>query len=425
MSHISNLLVRIREDKVYFGSLVVTFGLFTASAINYFLHFVLGRLMSVPNYGTFNALLSLSYILVVPSNVLMLAIIKVVASLKVEDRYDVLTNLFWNLFRLLALTSSIIVIVLTISRSQIADYLNVYPSILIAFFGVFIGFSYMFALPSGYLQGLLRFKGFAAFSISAAAIRFLFGVGFVVMGLGVMGLFTGVSLALALAFLIGLLLLRKNFSDYEQQDVRHYYKKILKLGVPLLLVQISMNVLSNADLILVKHFFDETSAGLYASVVTIGKILLFGAGIISSVMYPIVSEAYSKNEDCFIIFKKFFALQLLIALVGIGMFFLAPELISAKMFGEKFIPAAVYLPKFSIFVGLYVFINFLIMFFLAIERARVSIILLVGVILQVIMINLFHATIDVVIMVNTTISALLLMSLLLFLARLRKSLGML
>ena len=51
-----------------------------------------------------------------------------------------------------------------------------------------------------------------------------------------------------------------------------------------------------------------------------------------------------------------------------------------------------YLPMFSLFIGLYIVINFLILFFLAVSRTSVFLLLLPGLVVQYFLITSNHAT---------------------------------
>jgi O-antigen/teichoic acid export membrane protein len=76
------------------GTIIVTIGAFIGSFFNYLTQVGLGRILSVEEYGTFNALLSLSVILSVPVLALTNSIIRNVSELKAMGRFDILTKMF-------------------------------------------------------------------------------------------------------------------------------------------------------------------------------------------------------------------------------------------------------------------------------------------------------------------------------------------
>jgi O-antigen/teichoic acid export membrane protein len=148
--------------------------------------------------------------------------------------------------------------------------------------------------------------------------------------------------------------------------------------------------------------------------VTVSKVLLFGAGTVAIVMFPQISELYAKGENYVKRLKIFFTLQLVLVTGGILFFTLFAELITRIMFGEKFMPSVEYIPLFTVFIGLYVLINFMILFFLAIGKTKVFLLQIPAVILQFILITLFHNNLYEVIKINIFVALLLLVGILFY-----------
>jgi len=185
-----------------------------------------------------------------------------------------------------------------------------------------------------------------------------------------------------------------------------------------------MIALNNMDVILVKRFFDSDLAGYYSGTVTLGKIFLFGASMIATVMFPQVSKVYAENGDYFGKFKQFLAIQIVLVFGGLAIFFVLPRPITLLFFGERFLTSVDYLPKFSIFVGLYVLVNFLVMFFLAIEKGIVALFLVGAVAVQFILISFIHTNLNQIININIIVVSVLHLVLWLYYASLRYHTGL-
>ncbi len=396
-------------DEVLFGTAIVTIGVFISSIFSYLLQFALGHLLSVSDYGTFNALVALANIIGVPAAVLSTSITKISSELKAGDRYDKLTQLFWKLSLMTLLLGLVVSFITFVAKMYLADLLNISNANIISYFSLYLGAVFFSVVPLAYLQGLLRFKAFAFANVLGGGLRFGLPVLFVYLGWRVNGVMLGLFLGMVSAYTANVLLLKKNFRPYDSESVSPLLKKVLLFSLPVLFVNLGLMLLNNLDLILVKRFFSEELSGYYAGAVTVSKVLLFGAGTVSVVMFPQISEAYARNEDYIGKFTKFFMLQTFITVVGVLVFSLFPGLITKVMFGQKFIPSAQYIPLFSIFVGLYVLINFLIMFLLAVGKTgvyKIQIPLIVG---QFVLINLYHTSLFDVIWVNIGISLVVLL----------------
>ena len=276
-------------------------------------------------------------------------------------------------------------------------------------FGIFIGIPFFGVVPMAYLQGLLRYKGYS-FSVAInGVIRFTIPIVLVYMGYQLRGAYSGMIISGILAYIIALFILKKNLTSIVKSDIKPYYKKILEFSLPVFFIQFGMLALNNVDIILVKRFFDGETAGYYAGTVTLGKIFLFGASMLVTVMFPQISSLYAKGEDYSKRFRQFLSLQIFIVIVGVAAFYLLPNLITLVFFGDKFLNSVQYLPRFSIFIGLYVITNFMVMFLLAIEKTKVFVFLVPAVLYQFILINTYHSSLYQIININIYVSLVLLL----------------
>jgi len=153
---------------------IVTVGVLIGSFFSYLLQFFLGRFLSVSDYGTFSALLSLTYLIGVPSGVFGISIIKVSSELLAKKRFDKLSSLFWKLNLYAIYIGISFFIILFISKSFIASYLNISEVLVMIPFSIFLCLSYLSIVPSSYLQGLMRFKAYALYISLNGFLRLFF-----------------------------------------------------------------------------------------------------------------------------------------------------------------------------------------------------------------------------------------------------------
>ncbi|EKD99917.1 MAG: capsular polysaccharide biosynthesis protein [uncultured bacterium] len=374
------------------NSAMVTASVFISSVFGYLLQFSLGRLLSVSDYGTFNALFAVMNILTVPGLVLSTSLIKLISEHKVYNEFDKLTHLYYKLSLILFGTGVFISTVIFFGRFYLSSLLNITDASVIAAFGVYLSFIFVSIIPSAYLQGLSKFKVYSIANIVTGCIKFTVPITLVLLGLHLHGAFLGLFLFSASSYLLGTLLLRGSFKAFSKESLSPLFRKLITFSLSVLMVNLGMSFLQNIDLIFVKSLFPAVEAGYYAGVVTVGKVFLYGAGTICVVMFPQIAEAFAKKEDYTQKFKTFFLLQLTVVLCGIAAFSLAPKFITVVLFGEKFLPVVNYLPLLSVFIGLYVLLNFMMMYFLAIGKTKVFVLQIPGVVLQIILISLFHET---------------------------------
>jgi len=390
------------------GTFIVTIGVFIGSFFSYLLQFFLGRALSLEDFGIFNTLLSFAVILGVFGGALSVSVVKKVSSLCAKNSFDILTKLFWHLSLIALGLGSLLFLILFGFRIQIANFLNIPDFPVVTFFAGFMGLTFLSMVPNSYLQGLLRFKALAFYGVFAAFLRLLIPSVLVLFGYSVSFVFLGMSLAILISFLIAILLLRKNFNSFKDICLINHYKGILAFLGPLVFMGVGLTLLNNMDMIFVKHFFSGDQAGVYSGLVTVGKVLLFGAGSVATVMFPQISADFTRGENPKKKFGGFLAVQLLLVVCGTAFFTLFPRFITVLMFGEKYLPAVEYLPKFSIFMAFYVLINFFVLFFMAVEKYLPILFLGIGVLLQIALISVFHDSLGVIVNVNVFVTGLVL-----------------
>ncbi len=397
------------------GTVVVTVGFFINSVFSYLLQLYLGRHLSISDYGTFSALLALFYLFIVPATVLGTSVVKIVSELYGEDKIPQLSSLYWDLTKKIVLAGLLAVVLMFLFRYRLAAYLNIQQPLLFLFLGLYVFGSFIALTPQAYLQGMLLFKKFAIFSTVIGFLRFTIPAGLVYLGYRVGGAYTGLFIALLVSTFFAFLLFRKDLTKDKNIDIKYLYKKILDFSVPVLLINLGLAAMINMDVLLVKKYFMEDQTGYYAGVVTLGKIILFGAGSVVAVMFPEISALKSAGKKFMHRLKFFSAFQLGLIVPAAAIFMLFPGFITNLFFGSRFSNSVQYLPLFSIFISLYVLVSFLMRFFLAIGKTNVYALLIAPIALQFICLNLYHQSLYQVIWINTGAVIMLLVSLLIYL----------
>lgn len=409
----NKLLNLVRSDAIS-GTMVVTIASFIASIFSYLLQLFLGRSLSVENFGVFNTLLSFSVILGVFSGALSTAIVKKVAELASGKDFAAITKLFWNLSFLALVLGLVLFIPIYFYRFAMASFLNIRGDQVLIAFAAFMSLTFLSSLPTAYLQGLCRFKALSFYSVAASFFRAVLPAVLVLAGFKVSGVFGGMSLGIVGAYLLSVALLNKNFEKSEEVRLKDHYKSIASFLGPFLFLRVGITLLNNTDVILVKHFFSSEEAGIYAGLVTVGKVLLFGTIPVATVMFPSVTADFALGKNARYSLRHFLLVQVLLVFAGTVVFIVFPGLITLLMFGEKFLPAVRYLPKFAVFVAFYVLINFFVLFYVAVEKYLAILFLGVGVVLQAGLLWVFNDSLATVVNINILVSGVVLFCLFLY-----------
>ncbi|MFH1295425.1 MAG: oligosaccharide flippase family protein [bacterium] len=395
------------KDPALTGTLIVSMGVFLGSIFSYLLQIGLGHLLSIEDFGLFNAFLSLSVIFGIPAGAVSVSLVKKVAEHLARNDFKTLRTLFWSLSKSSLGFGICLSLLFVIFKSEIAAYLNIPQNGVIFMFAVFLALSFINVAPLAYLQGLLRFKAYAFLSFISQLLRLVIPLGLVYAGFAVKGAYAGLILVGLLSYGVAILLLNKNLkmgvdpeNNRMDEYIRAIYRKLLIFSIPVLFINSGVAILNNLDIVMVKHFFSPYEAGVYAGVVTICKVFLFGASIVQIVMFPQISHLYAANANYKKRFFKFLALQLLLIFGGLFVFSTLPSLINQLMFGGKFADSVPYLPLFALFTAFYILLTFLSMFLLAINKTKAYLIILPAVLLQYLAISAWHTNLFSIIRIN-------------------------
>jgi len=378
----------------------VTTGILASSFFSYLLQFFLGRILRVEDYGTFNTLLSIAAITGVPAAVLGTALVKKVANLKALNENEKVAALFWNATLWAAVIGLIVFLFFYISKDSVFAFIKLDDRLLAVLFGAYLGLTFLWSIPYAYFQGLQKYLNFSLYVSGSSFLRLALPILFLAIGISMSSIFLGIFFALLVSYAVSFFGLRKHVLPVQCGSSQKELWEILKISSPILFTNIFMMLISNNDMILVRRYFDPTQSGYYAGVVTLGKILLFGSGAVSVVMFPRIAALKAEGKELKTTFYNFLKMQIGVVGLGAVLFSLFPRIIAVGFFGEKFLNSTQYLPLFSVFVTLYVVLNYIVMFLLATDKFNVQYLLVPFVIMQYMALSNFHASLYQIIFVN-------------------------
>src|SRR5579871_6942893 len=114
--------------------------------------------------------------------------------------------------------------------------------------------------------------------------------------------------------------LRRRYARVEAHGVRYDLRRILNAGAGAAAATIAVTLMGSADVVLVKHFFDPHSAGLYAAASLGGKILLYLVGFIPTVLLPQAADRHARGAQTREVLMGSLLLFGVVALCGLFVF---------------------------------------------------------------------------------------------------------
>jgi O-antigen/teichoic acid export membrane protein len=381
-----------------------------ANLLNFLYQILMGRFLGPSEYGILTTLISLFYIASALTGTFQTSSTRYISAYTAQNNLIKIKNFFIKMTFRFFILSIIIFALIMILLKPVTSFLKMdsfYPLIIL---GVVIIIGSLNSVAAGTIQGMGKFKILGFNNTLGTFLKLLLGVIFIYLGLKSFGAILGIILSMLIAYVILLIplknILKLKASDNENSniDIKDFYKSTFLI----LISTILLTLITYFDIILVKHFFSSADTGYFSAASQIGKIILFFPASISVVIFPRFSEKYEKNESLRGTFLKSILIFLATSIVFLLLYYFFPEQITKIIYGAVFIKIT---SKLIFLYGLYMtiigLINLQVFYFISIKKFWYLSYLFIFILVEMILIFLYHDTLEIVIYIEIIISFLL------------------
>jgi O-antigen/teichoic acid export membrane protein len=160
---------------------------------------------------------------------------------------------------------------------------------------------------------------------------------------------------------------------------------------------------------MVKHYFEATQAGLYASLALIGRVVYFIAWMFVMILLPTVVQRKKDGlSTAPVLFKYVLIIGVLSAIIVMACW-LFPELIVQLMFGEDYLAISGLLWKYATATSLFAISNIFAYYYLSLDHYVPVIISGILGFSQIALIAFYHDSLEQVVVVQIIAMAVLLL----------------
>ncbi len=277
-------------------ALVMSAATFLAGGLDYLFQIYTGRMLAPAEYGVFIAVTALLQVAVYLTNSIRNVMAYYTAEIAVEPDSQSQIGRFLRRGWRWAWRWGAIALALTLLVSPIVkSFLHiptVWPLVAAALTMLLL---FLRPITDGTLQGIQRFGGLGSVQVVQAAARLLLGAMLLVLGWQAFGALLALPLAMAVALLLGVWLLRPLFHAGEHEKasraVSWNYSLLTLSGL------LFFALIINLDAIAVKRVFSPEIAGNYGPVVTLAKMNLFIPLAMGLVLFPKVTQRLALGRD--------------------------------------------------------------------------------------------------------------------------------
>lgn len=196
----------------------------------------------------------------------------------------------------------------------------------------------------------------------------------------------------------------------KAQKVTIDYKPIRTFVLIMAAYECTQIIINNSDIILVKSFFEPETAGLYASLALIGRVVYFVAWLFVMMLLPKVIALHKEGQPTDQLLLKNVFSVLILAIGIVGATFLFPQMIVQILFGEAYVSIAPLLWKYALATSVFAIANIFTYYYLSISKYwPVAMAGLAG-IGQVVGVVVWHKNLTQVVEVQITVMVLLLIT---------------
>lgn len=373
---------------------------------NYLYNLVLGRVLGPAEFSDAAILITFLLVLSFVAMTFQLAVAKFAAEFEALKLKRFVQKAFKAAVSLGLLLGALIIVF----SKQLQQLFNTQSSVMFTTFGIAIPLYFIMSVNRGRLQGHQDFMQLAGTYQSEMWSRLV--ITFVLILILQLPSSVAVAIGVTLSCVFGVIPFKKisvktidtpRFSSGEIKQIRTFFLLTA-------CYEFTQIICNNSDIFLVKHFFDNTSAGLYASMALIGRVVYFATWLFVMLLLPKVIEHRKNGEDTTIVLKKYMTYIVLFCAGIVSFTFMFPTLTVNLLFGEAYISISPLLGWYALATAFFAMSNVFTYYFLSLDKFVP--IMLSGIfgVLQIGLIIVFHHTLFEVVMMQVIAMAILLIA---------------
>ena len=358
---------------------------------NYIYNLALGRLLGPEAFADAAILITFLLILSFMAMTLQLSVAKFTGSFDGGKK-----DAFLNYSRKWSLVIGVVIgILIFLLATKLQGWLHTESAGMFRIFGMGVPIYFLMSVNRGYFQGEMEFIKLSITYQGEMLSRLFLTLAFILM----LPFESSelVSLGIIISLIPGMLpfkkVKRQILPAIDKEEISHLKKFVIVTAF----YELTQILINNGDILLVKHFFDSHAAGLYSSMALIGRGVYFVAWMFVMLLLPQVVKRHKDGKDTKKIFFKYLGMIgiLVTGVVLINVLF--PKLIIQILFGNAYTEVSHMLWKYALASALFALANVFVYYFLSLDKYLPVVVSGVFGVLQLVVIILQHATLEMVV----------------------------
>ena len=359
--------------------------------LGYLFQIIMGRMLSVSEYGIFSALMAMLVVIAAPMTTLSMIISRRVSTYRSEQDNGKLGYLFYWINRKLLLIAVVLIVLVVFNIKPLQNFLLIEKSAHLYLLLIILLIAFPQAVNNAYLQGLQYFKWLSVVGVLATLLKIIITVILIYFGLGVAGALGGVIFSTFIILILTYVVLRPSLSK-NNASISNTTHLLFKSAMPVLLANVAFAVMTQIDMVLVKYYFSEQEVGIYAAASILGKAVMYLPGGIAMALFPMVAENHASGKSSAHLMFQAVGVTALLSLTGALFYYFFADSIIVLLYGNDYKEAANVLKYFGFAILPMALIMVAEHFLIAMGRVLFTYLFMVVAPLQLIAIYYYHDT---------------------------------
>lgn len=315
------------QGRIVSGSMTLLFGSGLTTVVNLLYNIVIARYLGPKSFGHATVVYTLLTLLSAVTLSYQIVCSKVVAQHDTPEKKGAAYRIFhrsaWG-------CGLAVAFVLVLFQKDIASYLNLPDSVLVALLAIGAAFYVPLGSRRGYIQGTYGFRRFAMNLVLEGITRLAGSYLLVLLGFGVRGVIAANAAAVAVAYLA----IPPKFPVSAVSPLK-LWTAVLEISQALFFFS-GQVLINNCDIVLVKHLFSAEEAGLYAAIAMVGRVIFSFCSAVVNTTFPLVAGTKAEERNNLKVIATSLLLVFTIgSVLALGLRF-TPPWVWTSLFGSGF-----------------------------------------------------------------------------------------
>jgi len=337
----------VLRGRIVRGSAILLLSTGLVAATNLLYNILIARMLGASSFGHASALYTLLMLVTAITLSFQIITSKFIAR---SAETVVRAQIYASMLRRAWQVGLGVAVLLAAGSAYLKSYFNLpaqHDLVLLAFAaGVYIPLG----VRRGKMQGCYNFRGLALNVVVEVTVKLGGALLFLHYRMGVTGVMTAILLSIVAAYLVAT-------PGAEYRATRGLIKIApFGEGMQAVLYFIGQVILSNLDILLVKHFFPPPEAGIYAAIALVGRVVFMLSWSVVSSMFP-VSASHTHRQGGRSVLYTGLLLVGTVTSVFIAVVALAPQAVWTMLLGKPFLLGtasfSTLLTEYAVMTGIY------------------------------------------------------------------------